>query len=341
MQVGARTPLVRPCVVTEGTLTPGPAARAGNEWTLHQLGTVMLCGMCVAVTPVFFKLLVHDQYALGAASDAYATAATPSDAATAPPKFNGRAAATAAAAATTSAATCTPPDHLGANSNVESDRRHSREHGRGRPSLPVILSGVELRMDASRQADDALHGRDSSAGAAAAGAVGADRASCEVPDPAAASSGGCGATNGGVEEWLHATNGATDASPAGPPSEGYSAAGRDEEGDVREPLLGVGDGGSGGAAAGVDGGPAHARGAAAWAWWPEALVLGPAWVPYMIFSADLMSGLASGMTIKFFPIFFMEKVRRGSARCSAHLRTDCRPAGAASLRCRGLPRCWL
>ena len=34
----------------------------------------------------------------------------------------------------------------------------------------------------------------------------------------------------------------------------------------------------------------------------------PEWIPLVVFSADVITGLASGMTIKFFPIFFMKKV---------------------------------
>ena len=35
----------------------------------------------------------------------------------------------------------------------------------------------------------------------------------------------------------------------------------------------------------------------------------PEWIPLLVFSGDVVTGLASGMTIKFFPIFFMKKVR--------------------------------
>lgn len=284
----------------------------------------MLCGMCASVVPVFFKVLVHDKHTLGAESDAYATATARGGSAMAPPQRNGR-----AAAAAPGVDACMPQDILDLKSNAAPYCHHSREPGRGRPSLPVILSGAELCIEPTHDANGGVYAGDPSASAAAAaGVTGADQ---ETP-PRGSSTG-----KASIEGWLQEAHGAAAALPVGPLLEVNGVADLPDEGDVKEPLLGAGERGSSGAAAGVNAGCVRVSDTAAWAWWPEALVVGPAWVPYVIFLSDLMFGLASGMTIKFFPIFFMEKVRCGCVPCGAGLCENCLLPCLRLLRCQLRP----
>ena len=44
------------------------------------------------------------------------------------------------------------------------------------------------------------------------------------------------------------------------------------------------------------------------------------WIPYVLTASDLMASLGSGMTIKFFPLFFKETVKLDPIRVQAKHR---------------------
>eukprot|EP00892_Ulva_mutabilis_P002491 jgi/Ulvmu1/12242/UM086_0033.1 len=305
----------------------------GNDWTLHQLGIVIMCGMAASIVPVFLKLLVHDKYTLGAESDAYVRPSPPSRAAAAAARPAGsHASAVAAVAADVDAHA---PNDLVDVKDTATTHFAARSHsaGRRRPSLPAIRSGAELRFSASGDvlpdADAIACTAPEAAGGTSAGDAGPpDRrtfadivrspksgqngASAAIPptssvakDAISAGGGDCStdAREHSVRGWLQ---GVATAVPSGSPRSPFLAAshhGSTHADDVREPLLRAAELSTDAAEHEVVSGQLPMP----WAWWPEGLVLEPEWVPSMVFSADLMSGLASGMTIKFFPIFFMDE----------------------------------
>lgn len=320
-----------PTATDLATVTEQGCTCAGNEWTLEQLGTVMLCGMAASVAPVFLKLLIHDRYTLGSESDAYATAAPPRGAAAggpaaAPRGMHGGCKGGGSVGARMAA--CMPEDILDLKDNPAPYCQHSRGSGQSRGTLPVIFSGAELRLDSSDHPDHESGANCAAANGNAKSVVGLqddaeaahDAPTADSGHPAAAGEAAAAGGSDKVEGWLQEAHGAPGVTLAASPFEaGHEVEGGAGTGGVTEPLLGAGVWGAGGGATGV---PAGAEAGGPWAWWPQSMVLGAGWVPYVVFSADLISGLASGMTIKFFPIFFMEKVRRRQCMhaCASVLR---------------------
>ena len=273
-----------------------------------------MCGMCANIAPVFLKLLIHDKHTLGAESDAYTCAIPPNAATCAIPRgpcARDRVRHDCAAAVVATGVEAHMPAEPVDLKDVQTPLpHHARSSTRGVPSLPAIRSGTAICFDefgkvVAVDADGSSTG--SQRHAASAPDDGAAGSSSDVDrDPVDATA--TAAPDHGVQGWLqsnHMQEHAADAADS-PFFVGPLQGGAARE-DVREPLLGPATGppsrdDCAGATPGAT--PAHTM----WTCWPERLVLGPHWVPYLMFSADLISGLASGMTIKFFPIFFMDKV---------------------------------
>lgn len=89
---------------------------AGDQWTLNALGIVILCGMLASLIPLCIKLVVHDKFTLGAEAEAI-TEFLP------------------------------PQDGGSGGQNASESKTEAGVKGRSQ-HLPVVHSGVELRLDA-------------------------------------------------------------------------------------------------------------------------------------------------------------------------------------------------
>jgi hypothetical protein len=251
---------------------------AGNKWSLPALSDVILAGMACALLPVVLKLMVHDRHALGDESEAVTTR------------------------------------HVGSRASIAQSRNASRAQlargsagaGQKRADAAEVLA-AEDGMAVASGATGALEGRLEGLRHAVKVAIGAQGSrngthnghaeNGSVTEPLLP---GSGATNGNART-NRASNSA--AQPNG-------AAARAERQLAAAPSGAQLTNGDASSHDGADGGQITSEGGEL-AEEEELDAASPLafWVPLLVSLSDVTQGLAAGMTIKFFPIFFMDEAR--------------------------------
>jgi hypothetical protein len=316
---------------------------SGNQWALHTLSVVMLCGMVAALLPMALKFVLHDDHMLGREAEAL-TATEPTSNLPVPRTLEAQACNASAVPHSpfrfTSSISCDPsssPHITKDRCQVPDDWSESSETFlttsflglHGSPTVQSSSGSHLVARNASTPKSDVLedtryssltrdgtaHGDHASKEAGCAGQRQMDAMiRCELEGRS------CGATSSHRAHLLHSTcprlqRKSTDdgqqvltsqkqspASPRGCPS--------DSDSSVMEPLLPVS---AAAAYLSPQTDPTNASMLARRSIGDGTGIGGSRlafYVPLLICLSDVTAGLAAGMTIKFFPIFFMDEVRK-------------------------------